>query len=78
MSQILCLYKRPVSAINQPVPLCPEANHTGIEPGTAQSGGIRLETHTQEKRPLPVAVNHQRPLKNQQKGMCASYVQINI
>lgn len=58
--QILCWYKCSVSTINQAVPLCPEANRTGIKPRRGTERRARFKTHTQENRPRPAVVNHMR------------------
>lgn len=58
MWQIVCWYKCSVSTINQAVPLCPEANHSGITPRRALSGKLAFKTHTQENRPRTAVVNH--------------------
>lgn len=48
MWQILSWYKCSVSTINQAVPLCLEANHSGIKPRMAQSGKLAFK-HTPKK-----------------------------
>lgn len=73
MWQILHWYKCSVSTINQAVPLCPEANHSGIRPRRAQSGKLAFKhTHTHPGKQTTACCckshTHQRPLKNSKKG----------